>query len=330
MIWYFLIVVALIYLIFASITDIKTREVPNWLNYSLIAIGLGSRAIYSIITNDRSYLLYGLIGLGIFFIIANVMYYAKQWGGGDAKLLMGMGAMFGNYGGIKYLTPVFDLPFIIVLIINILVAGALWGIIYSTHLAIKNKKEFIKNIKENAHKTFIYLIIIGIIVIITSLLITNEFKFLILMLGITLSLLPSTYIFFKAVEKSSMYKKMNIDRLTEGDWLAEDVKKGNKIICSSIKNKNEYQISDNKKKINKFFKRIKYLPFKKQLLSFILKRTEKSVNYGLTKNDIKRLRDNKIKYVIIKDGLPFVPGFLIGFLFTIIYGSIFAIFRAFF
>ncbi|HIH25177.1 prepilin peptidase [Candidatus Woesearchaeota archaeon] len=330
MIWYFLIIVALIYLIFASITDIKTREVPNWLNYSLIAIGLGSRAIYSIITQDKSYLIYGLIGLGIFFIIANIMYYAKQWGGGDAKLLIGMGAMFGNYEGIKYLNPVFDLPFILILIINILVAGAIWGIVYSTYLAIMNNKEFVKNIKENTHKNFIYLIIIGIIIIILSLIINNEFRFLIFILGITLSLLPSTYIFFKSVEKSSMYKKVNIERLTEGDWIAEDIKKGNKIICSSIKNKNQYEINDNKKKINKFFNKIKYLPFKKYLLKFLITRAEKSINYGLTKDDIKRLKDNKIKVVIIKDGLPFVPGFLIGFIFTLVYGSLFAVFRVFF
>src|SRR3989344_9178057 len=105
------------------------------------------------------------------------MYYAKQWGGGDAKLLMGMGAMFGNYEGISYLNPVFDLPFILILIINILVAGAIWGIVYSTYLAIKNRKEFIKNIKENTHKSFIYLIITGIIIIISSFIIINEFKF---------------------------------------------------------------------------------------------------------------------------------------------------------
>src|SRR3989344_3922318 len=41
------VVIALIWLTFATICDIKTREIPDWLNYSLIAIGLGLRFIFS-------------------------------------------------------------------------------------------------------------------------------------------------------------------------------------------------------------------------------------------------------------------------------------------
>ena len=36
----FLIILALIWLIFAVISDLKTREVPNWLNFSLIIFAL--------------------------------------------------------------------------------------------------------------------------------------------------------------------------------------------------------------------------------------------------------------------------------------------------
>ena len=52
--WIFLVIVGFIGLIFATITDIKKREVPDWLNYSLIAIGLGARGIYSLLTEDGS------------------------------------------------------------------------------------------------------------------------------------------------------------------------------------------------------------------------------------------------------------------------------------
>src|SRR3989344_7017584 len=144
MIWISFIVITLAWLIFASITDLKTREVPDWLNYSLIAIGLGGRGIYSIIQKDSSYIFYGVIGLLIFFVFSNVMYFTKQWGGGDAKLLMGLGAMFGNYEGINLFNPILNMPFLAILVLNILLAGAIYGIFYIIYLAIKNKENFWK------------------------------------------------------------------------------------------------------------------------------------------------------------------------------------------
>jgi len=39
----FLIVLALVWVIFATIQDIRTREVANWLSFSLIIFALGFR-----------------------------------------------------------------------------------------------------------------------------------------------------------------------------------------------------------------------------------------------------------------------------------------------
>ena len=49
MIEVFLAIIAIIWLIFASISDIKTHEVPNWLTYSLIIIGFSSALLKSIL-----------------------------------------------------------------------------------------------------------------------------------------------------------------------------------------------------------------------------------------------------------------------------------------
>ena len=94
---YILIIVAFIWMIFATISDIKTKEVPNWLNFSLIIIAFSLRAFQSLIFKNLFYFLFGVIGFIVFFIIANLMYYTKQWGGGDAKLLMGLGIIFATY-----------------------------------------------------------------------------------------------------------------------------------------------------------------------------------------------------------------------------------------
>ena len=81
--------VCLAAMIIASIHDIKTREVPDWLNYSLIFSGFSIRLIYSLITSDWWFLLYGIAGFAVLLGIGLIMFYAGQWGGGDSKMVMG-------------------------------------------------------------------------------------------------------------------------------------------------------------------------------------------------------------------------------------------------
>src|SRR3989338_7475523 len=72
--------ITLISLLIASYTDIKTREVPDWLNYSLIAVGIGIHAMQSIISLDWHPLVYSLLGFGAMFLLAYLMFYTGQWG----------------------------------------------------------------------------------------------------------------------------------------------------------------------------------------------------------------------------------------------------------
>jgi len=139
-------VTAFISLIIASITDIKTREVPDWLNYGLIVFGLGSRLIYSIVLSDFSFFSYGLAGFFVFFIIANLMFYSAQWGGGDSKLLMGLGAVIGLNFNFS------EIPFILIFWINIIVVGSVYGLFWSFVVAFKNRKNFLKDFKARAKK----------------------------------------------------------------------------------------------------------------------------------------------------------------------------------
>ena len=65
----FIFILALVWLIVASIQDIKKREIPNWLSFSLIVFALAFRALYSVINLDVRFFMYGLLGLGIFFLL---------------------------------------------------------------------------------------------------------------------------------------------------------------------------------------------------------------------------------------------------------------------
>ena len=91
--YYFLFGLAIVWIIFAVVQDLKKREVANWLNFSLIAFVLAYRAFYSALNDAWWFLGFGLIGFGAFFILANALYYGKVFAGGDAKMFMAIGAI---------------------------------------------------------------------------------------------------------------------------------------------------------------------------------------------------------------------------------------------
>src|SRR3989344_683984 len=136
-----LIPITLFALLIASYTDIKHREVADWINYGLIFAALGIRSIVSV-EQGWSILLSGLLGLGVCYGLAATLYYTNQWGGGDSKLLMAMGAVIGieypftaaslNLGG--YLT-------------GLLLLGAVYGLLWMGFLAIQNTKLFWRKTK---------------------------------------------------------------------------------------------------------------------------------------------------------------------------------------
>jgi len=80
-----------------------------------------------------------------------------------------------------------------------------------------------------------------------------------------------------------MLKKVDVGKLTEGDWIVKDVKVDGKRICGPK------DLGISKKQI-------------RQLLRF-------------------RAR-GKIRKVLIKEGMPFVPSFLMGFIVTLFFGMI--------
>src|SRR3989344_8428018 len=144
----FLSVIGVLTLLIASITDIKSKEVPDWLSFATIAAALGIRLIHSIAYADYSYFIYGIIGFGIMFFLGLILYYGRLWGGGDTKLLMGLGALFGT-------TPYFvmiNYPFIAVLLINIIIVGSVYSLAFAIGLFIKNTKATINEMKSQTKR----------------------------------------------------------------------------------------------------------------------------------------------------------------------------------
>ena len=275
---YILIPIALIWLTFASISDLKSKEIPDWLNFSLIIIALAIKSIEAILARNVFILLYAIAALVIFFLLANLMYYTKQWGGGDAKLIIGLGIIFTQYPTefLNYFNPKLTIPFAITFVVNILFIGAVYGIIWSVSLAIKNYKKikFNKDIFKRPMRIILPLVLLFFL----SSFLLPQIKYLFGVATIFFLVVYLILIFTNAVEQSIMIKPMALSKLREGDWLYKPVYYKKRLIL------------DNKRP-------------------------------SLTEKDISTLKRFNIKSVIIKDGIPFAPVFLISVLISLIFGN---------
>ena len=259
----FLFILVFIWLLAASISDLKKREVPNWLSFSLIVFAFAFRLFYSVLNADFWFLLNGVIGFGVFFGFAYLFYYGRVFAGGDAKLLMALGSV------LPFTSSLYQNFFIfIVFILLLLIVGSIYGLIYSLVLVVLNTKkfssEFMRQFKTKRRLFLISLIfffLFFIFIIFIKEISLFVFPFLIL-------LFPILYVYAKAVEEACLVKYVDVKDVTIGDWLYEEVR---------IK----------KKKIKPYWE-------------------------GLNEEDLELLKKYK-KKVLIKQGIPFVPVFLIAF-----------------
>lgn len=262
-------------LLVGTITDLKTREVPDWLNFAGIAAGIGIILITAITTKSYQVLITGGIGFGVFMAIGFLMYYAGQWGGGDSKLMMALGALLGLEFSLEYFSVAF--------LVNMLLVGAVYGLLWVFVLAFKNRHKLLPEVNKLAkQKGFVWariasfsaLIILGT----ASLFVDDKLlKIVLLLFAFFFPFLTYVSLFIKSVEKCCMVRLAKPSELTEGDWIAKDV---------IIKGK----------------------------------RITGPKDLGITKSQIAELQKHKIK-VLVKDGIPFVPSFLIAFLLTLWIGN---------
>ncbi len=268
--------VVLLALIIGSISDLKHHEVPDWLSFGLIFTGIGLRLIASANNQDWLILAYGFLGLAACFIISLAMFYTGQWGGGDSKLLIGIGAMIGlDFKGF---------PTLALFLINTLILGGFYGIGFSIYLGIRHKREFRKEIKQvysnKIMRLFSILSFLSLILSLALIFILKDVptKLLFLSLSTIFVIAIHTWIFMKAVEKVSMFKERPVEDLAEGDWIAKTIfAKGKKLVGPK--------------------------------------------DLGINKKQIELLKRYRIKKVLIKEGIPFVPSFFLGYLATLLVGN---------
>lgn len=258
----FLLVLGLIWIIFASIQDIRKTEVPNWIPLSLVVLALGFRFFYGVFSESFGLFFQGLIGLGIFLILGNVFYYLKMFAGGDTKLMVALGAILPLSQDFFINIKIFGL-----FLLLFFLSGAVYGLVITTILSIRNFKKFKKGFSLRIKKNKIVIIsatLLGILLMILGIFEAIFFSF-----GILIFIFPYLFLYAKTIDDDCMIKKMPVRNVTEGDWLAEKLKIRGKIIRPSWD--------------------------------------------GLSKEEIRLIR-KKYKTIKIRQGIPFVPVFLIAFL----------------
>jgi len=276
------IIIAFVALVIASITDLHNREVPDYVSYGLIFVAFAISVMYSLIEWSYIPLVTSTMGFVIALIVAYGMFYLGQWGGGDSKLIMGLGAILGFN-----VFPIFGENnfWLLILIASIVFCGAMYGLVWSIFLAIKNRKIFMKNMnlwlqkREVLITRRIMLIVILLMIVAILTIVPSEFKIMLLTFVVMLYMIFYIWLFVKVIEESCMVKEVSVNNLTEGDWIYKDVFIGKKYITGP-----------------------KDLGVSREQIVLLKKYQAKG----------------KIKTITIKEGIPFIPAFLIAYVVTII------------
>ncbi len=294
---YILLSVGVIGLIIGSITDIKKREVADSVNYFLIFSGLGLRLIHSLDSENWSFFLYGLLGFGVFLALAYAMFLTGQWGGGDSKMLMAMGALFATYPTFLYAyfePQLFGLPLLLAFWMNLLLVGAVYGLLWTLGIGLFHLSDLRSSWKKwmshpSIRKVMLLTHVFALVVLIVGFLayrFTEMGYAMVLALAFSVMVLGFFYLFIlvKSVENACMYRLVRPDQLVEGDWPFDDIKVEGKVVFS----------------------------------------TDKRI--GLETKDIAMLRrfqkQDKIDKIKVKHGVPFVPSFLLSLIVTFSYGNL--------
>lgn len=266
-------IIGLAGILWGTVTDLKTREVPDWINYGMLSAG-AVIATHASLT-QVSWIPFAEAAAGALggYLLGALMYYTGQWGGGDAKMMIGLGALF--------TIPFTTTPFFAYFILATILMGALYGLAWLVGLMIVKRKTVFPALKARFHEPKI--IRLRIIVMITCALLVAVAFLTPMLIRILLLVLVSvafvtTYLLLavRVVEKVCFIKDQPVEKLTLGDWVIEDVKKGKKTVI-------------------------------------------KASNTGLTEEELEALKKANIKSVKIKEGIPFVPSFLLAFILAVLW-----------
>ena len=221
----FLFAVSILWVLFATVQDLKTREVANWLTFSLIAVALAFRVSIGIFLGTWGVLLWGLIGGAVFVGCAYAFYYGRVFAGGDAKLLMGLGLAlpYQSLDGLLTWGSAF--------LFALFFCGAIYTLVYSIRLVTCHWDRFRKTFRlEFLNQRWLF----ALSVVLSGILAFFASGLLWMFGSVFLFAIPILYAYLQSVERACMIRLMKPEHLREGDWLLKSVHVAGKTIDASV------------------------------------------------------------------------------------------------
>lgn len=267
--------VALVGFLIASYFDLKTREIPPTIPYSLIAIGL----VGHYFTDTQTTFISGLLMAFITFVFSYALYKTGVWAGGDVKLFTALGFILPTFGKIDFF------PFFV--FATALFAIFPFMIIYVAYYLARNRRAVLES-RKNFKRSFKRAV--------------TSIPFLLALLFLTSTLTPLNFVYsltmsiifffgwesFKIARKYVLREVIPVKLLKEGMIPAQDVfTSGRKVIL----------------KEPTFFELLRPK-------SDLIVDSRKAM--GITDEQVKTLKKLGVKELEIKKSLPLVPVFAIG------------------
>ncbi len=219
---------SLIFLFVASVCDFRWHEVPDWLNYFFFSSGIGIALLSSILGQSFIPIIYSFSGIVLFGILGFSMFFSGQWGGGDVKTLIALGALIGAWFDFSNVGASF--------FFNIFPAAALYGIAWFSILVVRHYRR-VRTILFKS-RSFVNSVIIALVLfllVVLLLFLTDNFlsRIILASFGFGVPLLVILLHVVKVVERVAFIKNISPVNLTEGDWLAVPVISGGRVIVRS-------------------------------------------------------------------------------------------------
>ena len=219
-------------LVIGTYVDIKKREVPDSLTYTLIALGLFMNIISSIFLLSWIPIIASLTGLFAAYCVGALFYYGGQWGGGDAKMLMGIGALWG-FNLLSLFTnsslTLASAPLLFVFILAILFGGLIYGILVLLVKIISQFKIFRKAVYKKSHEPKTKQLRLIVIFVTIAFLVIGMLSYLttirLFFVSIAVLIIISYYalLWAKVAEETLLLGDMFVSKLSPGEWVAKPV-----------------------------------------------------------------------------------------------------------
>lgn len=117
----------------AAVVDWRTRRIPNWLNLLILVTGLVNACTWGVPTGPKMAALGLLTGFGILIL----PWFLGAMGGGDVKMLAGVGAWLGPWATVQ-VYAVAAIAGLIIVLVQCTANGRLTRLISNSTLIVAN------------------------------------------------------------------------------------------------------------------------------------------------------------------------------------------------